>query len=137
MESESAPQRPDRGSSVHSNAIVVLRQSQADPRKNPPPGPALQASQISQVNPAAAAGEQGDDVEQSFADLEAKMDRLLRWKTEREKGATNVGTNGVGDAGATLTKRQRLDQLLRLYIQGKLSEKEYNEQRAKTIAGPD
>jgi len=68
------------------------------------------------------------------------MDELLRLKAAREQAAlTNAlaasATNSA--AAAPKTKRQRLDELLKLYIENKIPEAEYNEKRSKIIAEPD
>jgi hypothetical protein len=72
--------------------------------------------------------------------VEKKMEELVRLKTEREKAvqtnaAPATGTNTSTVAGPK-TKRQRLDELLRLYIDGKISEAEYMGKRAKVVAEP-
>src|SRR6185503_17312284 len=63
--------------------------------------------------------------------VETKMDELLKAKAAREKAATNTApTLSTGPK----TKRDRLNELLRLYIEGKITEPEMNERRAKIIA---
>jgi len=76
-----------------------------------------------------------------LSELEKKMDELLRLKAARENGAA---TNGVSKAPtsaaippAPKTKRERLDALLKLYIDGKIPEADYKDKRAKLIAEPD
>ena len=76
----------------------------------------------------------------ALTDVEKKMDELLRLKAAREQAAlTNAlaasATNSA--AAAPKTKRQRLDELLKLYIENKIPEAEYNEKRSKIIAEPD
>ena len=66
--------------------------------------------------------------------VEAKMDELLKAKAAREKAATN--TPPPVSTGPK-TKRDRLNELLRLYIEGKITEPEMNERRAKIIAEPE
>lgn len=70
----------------------------------------------------------------AVSDVEKRLDDLLRAKTEREKAATN--TVSSAQTGAK-TKRQRLDDLLRQLIEGKISDDEYRKQREKIIAEPD
>lgn len=75
----------------------------------------------------------------ALTDVEKKMDELLRLKAAREQAAlTNAAaaTNATATA-APKTKRQRLDELLKLHIDGKIPEAEYNEKRSKIIAEPD
>lgn len=69
--------------------------------------------------------------QKKISDAEGKVDELMRLKTQRDQ-ATN-GTTATGP----LTKRQRLDALLRQVIDGKMTETEYREQRDKIIAEPD
>ena len=69
-----------------------------------------------------------------ISDVEAKMDALIRAKAAREK-ATNTPPRSV--TAGPKTKRDRLNDLLRLYIEGKISETELNERRAKILAEPD
>ncbi len=65
------------------------------------------------------------------------MDELLRLKAARENtNLPNAATNNA-NAPAPKTKRERLDALLKLYIDGKLSDAEYKEKRAKLISEPD
>ena len=62
------------------------------------------------------------------------MDALIRAKAAREK-STNTPPRSV--TAGPKTKRDRLNDLLRLYIEGKISETELNERRAKILAEPD
>ena len=77
----------------------------------------------------------------SLSDLEKKMDELLRLKAAREGSLTNSAasttTNAIAQPAAPKTKRDRMDELLRLYINGKIPEAEYKEKRAKLLAEPD
>ena len=78
-----------------------------------------------------------------LSELEQKMDELLRLKSAREKAAnatnavSNISTNAVAAPQGPKTKRQRLDELLKLYIDGKIAGAEYNEKRGKLIADPN
>jgi hypothetical protein len=69
-----------------------------------------------------------------ISEVETKMDELLRAKAAREK-ATNPPPRPV--SAGPKTKRERLNDLLRLYIEGKVTETEMNERRAKIVAEPD
>lgn len=130
-----APEQPEAAALVHGEALEVLRQAEADPSKNPAPGPAMRPDQIAlDANPAESLE---TPMEKDFADIEAKMDQLLKSRAEREASRSNLVEDAAKAAGAGQTKRQRLDSLLRLYIYGKISEEEYNEQRARLIAEPD
>jgi hypothetical protein len=65
-------------------------------------------------------------------DAEGKADELMRLKAQRDKAPTNAPPSTV-----PLTKRQRLDALLRQVIEGKITDAEYREKREKIIAEPD
>jgi hypothetical protein len=72
-----------------------------------------------------------------ISEVEKKMDELIKAKAARDQ-ATNTSATATNAAVATgpKTQRQRLDELLRLYIEGKLTEAEYKERREKIIAEP-
>ena len=75
----------------------------------------------------------------ALAEVEKKMDELLRLKAARDQ-ATNAVSNAAPNSAsppAPKTKRQRLDELLKSYIDGKIPEAEYREKRAKLIAEPN
>src|SRR3954468_9744056 len=65
--------------------------------------------------------------------VENKMDELIKARAAREK-ATNTPPKAT--AGPK-TKRERMNDLLRLYIEGKITEPELNERRAKIMAEPE
>ena len=98
--------------------------------------PAPTAQNLAQpVTPAPAPEDAG------LVELENKMDRLLQLKAARESGAaTNAlskgGTNAAAPA-APLSKRDRLNELLRLVVAGKLTDAEYKEQRSKIMSEPE
>jgi len=68
-----------------------------------------------------------------FSEVEKKMDELMRLKASRD----NASTNAAPESAAPKTKRERLDDLLRQLINGKITDVEYKEKREKVIAGPD
>ena len=70
--------------------------------------------------------------QKKIAEAEGKVDELMRQKALREKSATNAPPTA-----GPLTKRQRLDALLRQLIDGKITDVEYREKREKIIAEPD
>ena len=75
----------------------------------------------------------------ALIEVEKKMDELLRLKAARDQAtnsASNATTNSAG-ATAPKTKRQRLDDLLKSFIEGKIPEAEYQQKRAKVIAEPN
>lgn len=76
--------------------------------------------------------------QKTVSDVESKIDEMLRLKAAREKAAlTNAvaATNAVPDK--LQTKRQRLDAILKQFINGQINEADYNAQRAKIVAEPD
>ena len=119
-------------------ALEVLHQEMKKPEPAPSkpalPPPAVAQEVIETAPPA--------EGQSSLNELEKKMDELIRLKEAREKVApTNVVptavTNAPPAAAAPRTKRERLDELLKLVIDGKLSDAEYKEKRAKIVAEPD
>jgi len=75
--------------------------------------------------------------QKKISDVEARLDEMLKQKEAREKAAlTNAAaTNNI--SATPLTKRQRLDDLLKQMIDGKITGAEYNERREKIVAEPD
>ena len=71
----------------------------------------------------------------AITDVETKMNELLRLKEAREKAA-KPATNAPA-ANAPKTKRQRLDDLLKQFIEGKMTEAEYKQRREKIVAEPE
>lgn len=66
----------------------------------------------------------------AITDVEAKIRELEKAKEAREK------TNAPA-AGAPKTKREKLDALLKQFVDGKITDAEYKQERAKLIAQPD
>ncbi len=94
--------------------------------------PATNAPATTTNAPAAVVSDSEDLAAQNrLAELEAKMDELLRQRTNRAEGPTNGAPPGPK------TKRERMDDLLRLLIAGKISQEDYNARRAKIMAEPD
>jgi len=107
-------------------------QTKAAKVQAPPASPpaAVQAPTVGKADPAGKS---------ALAEVEAKMEELLLLKAAREKAAlTNAmaATNGAAKPTAQ-TKRQRLDELLKLYIEGKIPETEYRARRTKILAEPE
>ena len=67
----------------------------------------------------------------AIVDVEVRIRELEKLKEAREKG-----TNAPA-ATVPKTKREKLDALLKQFVDGKISDAEYKEQRGKIIAGPD
>ena len=76
--------------------------------------------------------------QKKLSEVEARIDEMLRKKAEREKAAVNTAAPTTNSPAKTpLTKRQRMDALLKQMIDGKISEADYSAQRAKLLAEPD
>lgn len=76
--------------------------------------------------------------QKKLSEVEARIDEMLRKKAEREKAAVNNAAAPTNSPAKTpLTKRQRMDALLKQMIDGKISEADYSAQRAKLLAEPD
>jgi len=76
--------------------------------------------------------------QQKIAEVETRLDEMLRQKEAREKAALTNATKSTNSIPATpQTKRQRLDALLKQMIDGTITGAEYNERRAKIIAEPN
>jgi hypothetical protein len=69
----------------------------------------------------------------AVTDVEKKLDDLIRAQAEREKASTNQVSTPTGPK----TKRQKLDDLLKQLVDGKISDEDYKTQRAKVLAEPD
>src|SRR5262249_3462136 len=75
-----------------------------------------------------------------LSEVEKKMDELLRLKAARETAAqTNLAAPAPSAAvpAAPKTKREKLNEMLRLVIAGKMTEAEYNAKRNQLINEPD
>lgn len=114
---------------VHVRALAVLHNTKPNVAANPQ-GPALTEPL---PDPVGATNEIIPDA--ALQDVEGKIDELIRLKQAREQttGASATSTNAPA---GPLTKRQRLDAALRLFIEGKLSDAEYKERREKILAEP-
>ncbi len=72
--------------------------------------------------------------QKNISEGEARIDEMLRLKAAREKAALSNATVATNNIPATpQTRRQRLDALLKQYLDGQLSEAEYNEKRGKIL----
>jgi len=76
--------------------------------------------------------------QQKIAEVETRLDEMLKQKEAREKAALTNATASTNTSPATpQTKRQRLDALLKQMIDGTITGAEYNERRAKIVAEPN
>jgi hypothetical protein len=114
-------------------AIEALRR---DAGKNTPLKPAQAKAKTAPPPPLAkGATNQPASAEKKFTEVEAKFDELIQKKSQREQAAKAAATNA--SPAAPKTKREKLDALLKAFIDGRLSEKDYDEQRAKVINEPE
>jgi len=75
-----------------------------------------------------------NDGKATMGEVEILMMELLRLKAKREEESDSTSPQ---DIDPTRSKRDRLNALLRLFIQKKISEEEYNKWRAQVIAEPE
>ena len=116
-----------------------LRQQPSTKRQLPPEKQAealqmLRALTGKTNTPPAAAGKVVEPIAEpanpAITDVEAKIQELEKAKQAREK-------NTNAPPAAPKTKREKLDALLKQFVEGKISDAEYKERRAKLIAEPD
>lgn len=78
---------------------------------------------------------QSTERQKKISEVEGRLDDMIRAKEARERAAqTNAPTAAPGQK---LSKRERLDFLLRQVVQGKLSDEEYKKERERIMAEPD
>ena len=65
-----------------------------------------------------------------FKELDRRMEKLMRWQAEREKRRTNALSRTRGPLDPV---RRQLNELLRLYLEGKITKPEYEARRAKVL----
>src|SRR5712692_6240595 len=139
LRQETAKSKPAEPVAVaKTNTIAPPPAVQTKAAKEPsPPAPAALATRAAATPKGDTAGSPAG--KSALSDVEAKMDELLRLKAAREKAAlTNAmaATNGAAKPTAQ-TKRQRLDEVLKLYVEGKIPETEYRARRTKILAEPE
>ena len=127
---------PPTAEDVQEQALRVLRSHEADPSKNPPPGPAITIEQVDRMPETASPPE--ERIAEDFDDIVSKVDDLIKSKEQREKEqAEQLNVNTSADGEKAKTKRERLNDLLRLHIYGKLAKEDYEAKRAAIIAEPE
>jgi hypothetical protein len=114
-------------------ATVAVRPS--PPVKQAPPPKTVSPSARRAPPPAATASPD----QTAISEVERKMDELIQAKALRDQQATNALNTATNAAAVTgpKTQRQKLDDLLRFYIEGKVSDAEYKERREKILAEPN
>jgi len=113
------PTKPQLTPEKQAEALQILRALTS--KTNTPPAAAA-AGKV--VEPVAEPGNP------AITDVEAKIREL-----EKAKQARETSTNAP--SATPKTKREKLDLLLKQFVEGKISEEDYKQQRAKVIAGPD
>ena len=84
---------------------------------------------------AAAAGTNAPNAEEAaFIDIEKKIDDLMARNAQLQKSSA---TNAPPPVVAPRTRREKLDQLLQLFVSDKITRSEYEAQRAKVLAEPE
>jgi hypothetical protein len=87
--------------------------------------------------PASAAVPTVNPQQEKLSQVEARIEEMIRQKAARERAAL---TNAAGKTNnvplGPQTKRQRLDSLLKQYVDGALSDAAYKEKRDKILAEP-
>lgn len=116
-------------------AVAKPEASRAVSPKNS--GTAIVTPPAGTVSPAAAPTDPTPQ-QKKISDVEARIDEMLRLKADREKAAlTNTTAVNTNLPAKPLTRRQRLDAILKQNLDGKLSDADYQAQRAKILAEPE
>ena len=99
-------------------------------KPKPDPAPAKGASRV----PTSVAAPQPTVRQQKVSEVESRIDEMIRLKEARELAAqTNATTVPTGP----LSKRQRMDFLLKQVVEGRISDQEYKKERDKILAEPE
>lgn len=93
------------------------------------PGPSTGPGAAAPASPPPDAANQ-----KRVSEVEARIDEMIRLKEARERAAK---TNTAPAPGVKLSKRERLDFLLRQVVEGKLSDEQYKKEREKILAEPE
>jgi hypothetical protein len=93
----------------------------------------LRARAIAETSPAASTNSPNAE-EAAFVDIEKKIDDLI---VRNEQFQKTSATNAPPPVVAPKTRREKLDQLLQLFVSDKITRQEYEAQRAKVLSEPD
>ncbi|HEY0455966.1 MAG TPA: hypothetical protein VGE41_06295 [Verrucomicrobiae bacterium] len=100
----------------------------------PPPSavvvPKPAPTTVNPANPPTATPPPAVDPNAKVSEIEKKMDDIIKQKEARDKAAATA------PAPEPKTKRDKLNLLLRQYIDGKVTEQEYNQKREKLLEEP-
>lgn len=72
--------------------------------------------------------------QQKVTEVESRLDEMMRAREARERAAA---TNAPALPAQPLTKRARLDALLRQVVEGKLTDEQYKKERERILAEPE
>src|SRR6266498_999734 len=76
--------------------------------------------------------------QKKISEVETRIDEMLRLKAVRDQAALSNTVAVTNSLSATApTRRQRLDALLKQYVDGQISDAEYNQKRGKILAEPE
>lgn len=106
--------------------------SMSKPALTPAPSRSTGAGVAAPVSPAPPP--QATAEQKRVSEVEARIDEMIRQKEARERAAK---TNSPPATGVKLSKRERLDFLLRQVVEGKLSDEQYKKEREKILADPE
>jgi hypothetical protein len=120
--------RPQLSPEKQAEALNLLRALTGKTNTPPPAGVGKAAPAAKSETPTP-----GEPATPAIVDVESKIRELEKLKEAREKAS---GTNAPA-ASVPKTKREKLDALLKQFVEGKISEADYKAQRAKLIAEPD
>lgn len=117
------------------NGAAAPAQSALTNRTAPPRGAEAPTNSSPAVAPATA---QPTPRQKEISDVEARIDEMLRLKAEREKAATNsIASQTNNTPTGPQTKRQRLDDLLKQYVAGSVTDADYKVRREKILSEPN
>jgi len=126
------PMAPAAASTTPAPPAPPASAAAAGTKPTPPPPPATVAKPAPPPPPATVAKPVPPSAPATVTDMEAKMDELLLLKAARERAKTNAPpTTGQK------SKRERLNEMLRLVVEGQMSDAEYKQMRAKILAEKD
>ncbi len=109
-----------------------------EPKDAPAAKPAAKPATVTAQPPALAPAPAPTAEQKKLSEVEQRIDDLVRQKEARDKAVQAGGNSKTNAAPAgPLTKRQKLDALLKNYIDGKVSEADYHARRAKLVAEPE
>lgn len=120
--------RPQLSPEKQAEALNMLRTLTGKTNTPPPADVGKAAAAPKSENPPP-----GEPATPAIVDVESKIRELEKLKEAREKAS---GTNAPA-VSVPKTKREKLDALLKQFVEGKISEADYKAQRAKLIAEPD